>query len=234
MSNKKTDSKIIVALDGLDAKGMYDLIESIRYMDDKPILKIGLEMFAKEGMTSVKALTNAGFKIFLDLKLYDIPATISKTIEIISDSGVWMTNIHCSGSLRMMDAASKANKTDMLLVGVTVLTSMSSCSFEAIGFGEQYVPRLVRVMAEEAQDSGLDGVVCSALEAPLIREDNAKDFIIVTPGIRYKRSNDDQVRIATPKEAIDAGSDYLVIGREITLSDDPAKTIMEIVKSIGD
>ena len=226
-------STVIVALD-------YDNQDSALTLADRldPTLcrlKVGKELFTAAGPSVVKKLTDRGFDIFLDLKFHDIPNTVAKAIGTAADLGVWMTNVHASGGSRMMSAARQAldsKGSDMLLLGVTVLTSMSVSDLEEVGVQGNASAQVLR-LAELAKNSGLDGVVCSAQEAKLLKESLGQGFKLVTPGIRLADSAaDDQRRIVTPADALELGSDYLVIGRPITKSTDPIATLLEINRSL--
>ena len=226
-------STVIVALD-------YDNQDSALTLADRldPTLcrlKVGKELFTAAGPSVVKKLTDRGFDIFLDLKFHDIPNTVAKAIGTAADLGVWMTNVHASGGSRMMSAAKQAldgKGSDMLLIGVTVLTSMDVSDLEEVGVQGNASAQVLR-LAELAKNSGLDGVVCSAQEAKLLKESLGQGFKLVTPGIRLADSvADDQRRIVTPADALALGSDYLVIGRPITKSTDPLATLLEINHSL--
>ena len=226
-------STVIVALD-------YDNQDSALTLADRldPTLcrlKVGKELFTAVGPSVVKKLTDRGFDIFLDLKFHDIPNTVAKAIGTAADLGVWMTNVHASGGSRMMSAARQAldsKGSDMLLIGVTVLTSMDISDLEEVGVQGNASAQVLR-LAELAKNSGLDGVVCSAQEAKLLKESLGQGFKLVTPGIRLADSvADDQRRIVTPADALALGSDYLVIGRPITKSTDPLATLLEINHSL--
>ena len=226
-------STVIVALD-------YDNQDSALTLADRldPTLcrlKVGKELFTAAGPSVVKKLTDRGFDIFLDLKFHDIPNTVAKAIGTAADLGVWMTNVHASGGSRMMSAARQAldsKGSDMLLIGVTVLTSMDVSDLEEVGVQGNASAQVLR-LAELAKNSGLDGVVCSAQEAKLLKESLGQGFKLVTPGIRLADSMaDDQRRIVTPADALALGSDYLVIGRPITKSTDPLATLLEINRSL--
>ena len=219
-------STVIVALD-------YDNQDSALTLADRldPTLcrlKVGKELFTATGPSVVKKLTDRGFDIFLDLKFHDIPNTVAKAIGTAADLGVWMTNVHASGGSRMMSAARQAlddKGSDMLLIGVTVLTSMDVSDLKEVGVQGNASAQVLR-LAELAKNSGLDGVVCSAQEAKLLKESLGQGFKLVTPGIRLADSvADDQRRIVTPADALALGSDYLVIGRPITQSADPLSLI---------
>jgi len=202
-----------------------------RYLDpDKFRLKIGKQLFSNEGPFILDKFHNEGFEIFLDLKLHDIPNTVYKALKNIFDHGVWMTNIHLSGGKEMINAAQKArleSNKEAFLVGVTVLTSLDERQLKLIGFKEE-IPRLVKKLASEANKALLDGVVCSAQEAKELKKTFGKDFILVTPGIRINSKKRDQSRVTSLKEAINNGSDYLVLGREISEADDIPKMIKNI------
>lgn len=226
-------STVIVALD-------YDNQDSALTLADRldPTLcrlKVGKELFTATGPSVVKKLTDRGFDIFLDLKFHDIPNTVAKAIGTAADLGVWMTNVHASGGSRMMSAARQAlddKGSDMLLIGVTVLTSMDVSDLKEVGVQGNASAQVLR-LAELAKNSGLDGVVCSAQEAKLLKESLGQGFKLVTPGIRLADSvADDQRRIVTPADALALGSDYLVIGRPITQSADPLATLLEINQSL--
>ena len=226
-------STVIVALD-------YDNQDSALTLADRLDprlcrLKVGKELFTAAGPSVVKKLTDRGFDVFLDLKFHDIPNTVAKAIGTAADLGVWMTNVHASGGSRMMSAARQAldsKGSDMLLIGVTVLTSMDVSDLEEVGVQGNASAQVLR-LAELAKNSGLDGVVCSAQEAKLLKESLGQGFKLVTPGIRLADSvADDQRRIVTPADALALGSDYLVIGRPITKSTNPLATLLEINRSL--
>ena len=226
-------STVIVALD-------YDNQDSALTLADRLDprlcrLKVGKELFTAAGPSVVKKLTDRGFDVFLDLKFHDIPNTVAKAIGTAADLGVWMTNVHASGGSRMMSAARQAldsKGSDMLLIGVTVLTSMDVSDLEEVGVQGNASAQVLR-LAELAKNSGLDGVVCSAQEAKLLKESLGQGFTLVTPGIRLADSvADDQRRIVMPADALALGSDYLVIGRPITKSTNPLATLLEINRSL--
>lgn len=226
--------RLIVALDfdkQSDALNLVDKIEPTRCA-----LKIGSELFTLFGTQFVKQLVDRQFKVFLDLKFHDIPNTVAKACKAGADLGVWMMNVHASGGLKMMRAAQSAlepyGATRPLLIAVTVLTSFNEAELGSIGV---HLPLLNQVMnlASLAKEAGLDGVVSSAHEARAIKELCGKQFITVTPGIRLSNNtSDDQSRVMTPQHAINAGSDYLVVGRPITQSADPVSVINDILINI--
>jgi orotidine-5'-phosphate decarboxylase len=198
-------------------------------------LKVGNELFTAEGPAVVGRLQERGFEVFLDLKFHDIPNTVAGACRSAARLGVWMMNVHASGGEAMMRAAREAIagvSRPPLLIGVTVLTSLSDADLAQIGFtgsAEENVVRLARL----TRASGLDGVVCSAQEAPVVRAATGVDFTLVTPGIRLRGGDKgDQSRVVTPADALRLGANYLVIGRSITHSQDPAATLESIRKSL--
>jgi orotidine-5'-phosphate decarboxylase len=227
-------SKLIVALDIDNKNNALHLIDKL----DPALcaLKIGSEMFTLWGPAFVKQLTNKGYKVFLDLKFHDIPHTVGRACKAGADLGVWMLNVHAAGGKEMMQAAVSAlepyGKERPLLIAVTVLTSFDEETLASTGVSkplEQHVTDLAQLV----KDSRLDGVVCSAYEVPLIKQRCGNTFITVTPGIRLPNNlSNDQVRIMTPKEAVAVGSDFLVIGRPITRSENPLLTIKEIINDM--
>lgn len=199
-------------------------------------VKVGKELFTREGPQLVKALINSGFEVFLDLKFHDIPNTVAAAVSAAAELGVWMVNVHASGGPRMMEAARKAiepmGDNAPLLTAVTVLTSMEQEELTAIGVNRSLQEQVV-ALAALTKSCGLDGVVCSAHEASLLRKAQGQDFLLVTPGIRPVDSErGDQRRIASPAEALAQGSDYLVIGRPITQADSPLESLRQIAESI--
>ncbi|EMN7448639.1 orotidine-5'-phosphate decarboxylase [Vibrio parahaemolyticus] len=226
------DQKVIVALDydnQADALAFVDRIDPASCR-----LKVGKEMFTLFGPDFVRELHKRGFSVFLDLKFHDIPNTCSKAVRAAAELGVWMVNVHASGSERMMTASREIlepyGKDRPLLIGVTVLTSMEQSDLAGIGLNVEPQEQVIR-LATLTKNSGLDGVVCSAQESSLLKNELGKEFKLITPGIRPAGSEQgDQRRIMTPVDAIQAGSDYLVIGRPITQATDPAA----VLKSIND
>ncbi len=194
-------------------------------------LKVGKELFTRSGPALVEKLQERGFEIFLDLKYHDIPNTVASAVRAAAELGVWMVNVHASGGRRMMEAAAEvvaACQQPPLLIGVTVLTSMSDQDLQELGYAESAHDRVLR-LAALAADSGLDGVVCSALEAPGLRQARGDDFCLVTPGIRLAGDDaGDQRRVLTPADAIANGADYLVIGRSITAAEDPMAALHRV------
>lgn len=223
------DPRVIVALDYPDAGQALALAG--RLDPGQCRLKVGKELFVRAGPALVERLAAAGFQVFLDLKFHDIPNTVAQACRAAADLGVWMVNVHASGGLRMMQAAREAVEKSAKpprLIAVTVLTSMSGEDLRQIGLDVEpaaQVERLARLTA----DAGLDGVVCSAQEAELLRAAIGPDFLLVTPGIRPAGSAvGDQSRILTPARAVAAGADYLVVGRPITQAADPVAALLAI------
>lgn len=197
-------------------------------------LKVGKELFTRLGPAFVERLQRLGFEIFLDLKFHDIPNTVAAACAVAADLGVWMVNVHVSGGRAMMEAARdrlSRYERPPLLIGVTVLTSLDRADLDAIGCPGEPRERVL-ALATLAHESGLDGIVCSPLEASPVRAALGRDFRLVTPGVRPAgAASGDQKRVMTPAEALAAGADYLVIGRPITQASDPLSVIDEIDRS---
>ncbi|MGL6160215.1 orotidine-5'-phosphate decarboxylase [Microbulbifer sp.] len=231
----RVSSPVIVALD-------YDNADAALAMADRldPQLcrvKVGKELFTAAGPQLVGELVARGFQVFLDLKFHDIPNTVAAAVRAAAELGVWMVNVHASGGSRMMRTAAKAleefGERRPLLIAVTVLTSTAPEELAETGVARPLQDQVL-ALAELAQRSGLDGVVCSAREAQLLRAACGDDFVLVTPGIRPSGSAaDDQRRIVTPEQALEWGADYLVIGRPITTAAEPAVALGEILDGIG-
>ncbi len=231
-------SPIIVAMDFATAEPCLQLAS---LLDPKQCrLKVGKELFTAEGPNLVAGLMEKGFEVFLDLKYHDIPNTTAKAIKAAANLGVWMVNVHASGGQRMLEAAREAvdsSSHQPLLIAVTVLTSMTQQDLLSIGLDIEPEEQVIR-LAKLTQATGLDGVVCSAMEAQQLKAllpttTQGKSFDLVTPGIRLADSAaDDQRRIVTPQQALENGSDYLVIGRPITQASDPAAACASIYQSI--
>ncbi|GLX81940.1 orotidine-5'-phosphate decarboxylase [Thalassotalea eurytherma] len=229
-----TDPKVVVALDFNKQADALSFVDRIQPTDCR--LKVGKEMFTHFGPEFVKTLSNKGFDVFLDLKFHDIPNTVAKAVSAAADLGVWMVNVHASGGQKMMEQAKHAlqayGNDAPLLIAVTVLTSMSREDLQGIGIDMEPQEQVMR-LARLTQQSGLDGVVCSAMEAEMLKQSLGQDFKLVTPGIRPAGSAaDDQKRIMTPKQAIDVGVDYLVVGRPITKAEDPQLVLNQINASL--
>lgn len=229
MQNPK-DPKIIVALDFPSQDPALALVDQLD--PGKCRLKVGKELFTRSGPELVRALQSRGFDVFLDLKFHDIPNTTSSAVAAAADLGVWMVNVHASGGEKMMVACRERLESfgadKPLLIAVTVLTSMSGDDLAGIGITDSPEVQVSR-LATLTRNCGLDGVVCSAQEAPRLKAEQGADFQLITPGIRpLTADKGDQQRIMTPTDALKAGSDYLVIGRPITKADDPLAALEAI------
>jgi orotidine-5'-phosphate decarboxylase len=227
--------KLIIALDFCQQNEALALVEKLN--PQQVALKIGSGMFTLWGTDLVYRLVNRGFKVFLDLKFHDIPNTVVQACRACAELGVWMINVHASGGLAMMQAAKKALEPygthRPLLIAVTVLTSMGVEDLPAIGLTSSVAAQVKR-LATLACVAELDGVVCSAFEVPLIKRSCGKSFLTITPGIRLLGDRaDDQSRVVTPLQAIELGSDFLVVGRSITAAQDPVKIINELLLTIS-
>ncbi len=228
------EKRLIIALDFNNSRQALDLVDNL----DPNLcrVKVGKELFTASGPKLIKEIISKGFDVFLDLKFHDIPNTVAKAVSVAADLGVWMVNLHTSGGMVMMEAAKKAldahGAGSPLLVGVTVLTSLSKADLLQIGIRQDLEEHVIS-LALLARDSGLDGVVCSASEARLLRAKLPKEFCLVTPGIRRIDDGvDDQKRVVGPVEAIRNGSDYLVIGRPITRAESPFDSLIEFNSAI--
>lgn len=230
-----SNPKIIVALDFSSEQEVLRLIE--RLDPHHCALKVGLEMFSAFGPSFVEKLVKKNFKVFLDLKFHDIPTTVARACQVCAKLGVWMMNLHASGGLDMMQAARESlealNKEERpLLIAVTVLTSMNESDLFTLGV-QNKLETQVKHLAQLTNSAQLDGIVCSALEVPTIKQACGKSFLTVTPGIRPEGTQkQDQQRVTTPWQAIELGSDFLVIGRPITQAQDPAKALDGILSSL--
>ena len=226
-------SPVIVALDYSTASAAVEVAQ--RLSPELCRLKVGKGLFTSSGPALVDQLQRLGFDGFLDLKFHDIPKTVAAAVRAAAELGVWMVNIHASGGSRMMSAAREALESCRqrpLLIGVTVLTSMSDDDLLALGYTESAHERVMR-LAALAAESGLDGVVCSAMEAAALRKARGKEFCLVTPGIRMAGDDaGDQRRVVTPAEARAMGSDYLVVGRSITGASDPLIALQRIQREL--
>jgi len=225
-------SPIIIALD-LDYE---DSLEFAKKIDPNYCrLKVGSQLFTQKGPQIIEELSMLGFDIFLDLKFHDIPNTVASAVEVASEMGVWMLNVHTSGGSKMMEAARlAANKSanPPLVIGVTILTSLNQVDMNELGV--KNISNQINDLASLAHKSSLDGIVCSAGDVRNIKSLLGKDFLTITPGIRsINAQKDDQSRISSAKQAIEDGSDYLVIGRPITQSSDPLKSLEIFLKEIG-
>ena len=221
------ENKIIVALDFNNSSQAVEFVDTL---DPKLCrLKIGKELFTAAGPNLVETMIKKEFDVFLDLKFHDIPNTVASAVQVAADLGVWMLNVHISGGSTMMKSAKDAilshGGCKPILIGVTVLTSISSAELSEIGINNDLKDQVFQ-LAKLAYQSGLDGVVCSAEEAKLLRNSMPADFILVTPGIRREQdAAGDQKRVITPSQAIRNGSDYLVVGRPITQAASPSAAL---------
>ena len=230
MKNKN----IIVALDYDSEYKALNFLDSIDPSSCR--IKVGKEMFTLFGPSLIKSIHSRGFSVFLDLKFHDIPNTCANAVRAAAELGVWMVNVHASGGEKMMSAAKKIiepyGNNKPLLIAVTVLTSFDPSDLISVGINKSTNEQVLH-LAKLAHQCELDGVVCSALETPLIKQNIDKSFLTVTPGIRMvDDSLNDQSRVMSPLNAIKNGSDYLVIGRSITSSDKPSLVLEGITSSI--
>jgi orotidine-5'-phosphate decarboxylase len=230
-----SDTKIIVALDFFEQQAALSLVS--RLEPSLCRLKIGKELFTVAGPTVVEACMKLGFDVFLDLKFHDIPNTTAQACKAAASLGVWMVNVHAMGGRKMMEAAREAvasSSRPPKLIAVTVLTSMAQEDLNGIGIFVTPAEMVLR-LAALSQESGMDGVVCSAQEAAVLRQHCGSQFDLITPGIRpADTSADDQSRIMTPAAALKNGSSYLVIGRPITRAADPLLALQKISREIGE
>jgi orotidine-5'-phosphate decarboxylase len=229
-----TERRIIVALDYPDAAAARQFVSRVR--PGLCRLKVGKELFVAAGPAFVRELVDQGYDVFLDLKFHDIPNTVAQACKAAARLGVWMLNVHAAGGPRMLAAARESLdglERRPLLIAVTVLTSMGAEELRAIGVDADAEQQVLR-LAGLTREAGLDGVVCSALEATSLRRAMGVGFCLVTPGIRPAGSaSGDQTRILTPEQAIRAGSDYLVIGRPITQAVDPIAMLESLASEIA-
>lgn len=215
---------VIIACDFASAKQTFDFLD--KFTEEKPFVKIGMELFYAEGPSIVCEIKKRGHKIFLDLKLHDIPNTVKKSMAVLSNLDVDMTNLHAAGTIDMMKAAleglTRPDGTRPLLIAVTQLTSTSEERMQNELLINASINDTIVKYAKNAAEAGLDGVVCSPLEAGMVKDNCGKSFITVTPGVRFADGEvGDQVRVTTPEKAKEIGSDYIVVGRPITQADDP-------------
>ena len=215
---------VIIACDFASKEATLEFLD--KFTDVKPFVKIGMELFYAEGPAIVKEIKSRGHKIFLDLKLHDIPNTVKKSMAVLSRLDVDMTNLHASGTISMMEAAleglTRPDGTRPLLIAVTQLTSTDQERMENDLLIKEPIDKVVMHYANNAKIAGLDGVVCSPLEAGKVHDTCGKEFLTVTPGVRFADGDKgDQKRVMTPEEAKKIGSDYIVVGRPITAATDP-------------
>ena len=228
---------VIVACDFAGKKEVFDFLD--KFTDVKPFVKIGMELFYAEGPEIVREIKARGHKIFLDLKLHDIPNTVKKAMSVLSRLDVDMTNLHASGTIAMMEAAieglTREDGTRPILIAVTQLTSTSQERMEADLLIEKPLDEVVMHYASNAKAAGLDGVVCSPLEAGKVHEKCGDGFVTVTPGVRFADGDiGDQVRVTTPAKAKKIGSDYIVVGSPITAAADPVAAYKRCVAEFCD
>ena len=224
---------VIVACDFSSKQEVMSFLD--KFQGKKPFVKIGMELFYAEGPSIVKEIKERGHKIFLDLKLCDIPNTVKKSMKVLSELDVDMTNLHAFGTKAMMEAAieglTRPDGTRPILIAVTQLTSTSEERMKADKLINEPLDKVVMHYAKCASECGLDGVVCSPLEAGKVKETCGKDFMTVTPGVRFADGDvGDQVRITTPEKAKEIGSDYIVVGRPVTQAEDPVAAYERCVR----
>ncbi len=228
---------VIVACDFSSAEATYEFLD--KFTGRKPFVKIGMELFYAAGPSIVKELKGRGHKVFLDLKLHDIPNTVKKAMSVLSNLDVDICNLHASGAIPMMEAAleglTRADGTRPLLIAVTQLTSTDQETMERDLWIKEPIDQVVMHYAENAKKAGLDGVVCSPLEAEKVHDRCGKEFLTVTPGVRFADGDKgDQKRVMTPEQAKLIGSDYIVVGRPITAAADPVAAYERCVREFCD
>ena len=215
---------VIIACDFSSAETCLAFLD--QFTEEKPFVKIGMELYYAEGPSIVKALKQRGHKVFLDLKLHDIPNTVKKSMSVLRDLGADIVNLHAAGTITMMEAAleglTRPDGTRPLLIAVTQLTSTSQERMTADLLIDRPIDEVVLHYASNAKKAGLDGIVCSPLEAGKVHDTCGADFLTITPGVRFADGEvGDQVRVMTPAQAKEIGSDYIVVGRPITAAADP-------------
>ena len=228
---------VIIACDFSSKKACMDFLD--KFTGKKPFVKIGMELFYAEGPQIVREIKERGHKIFLDLKLHDIPNTVKKSMSVLRNLDVDMTNLHAAGTGAMMEGAleglTREDGTRPILIAVTQLTSTSEERMKNELLINEPIDKVVMHYAKNAKDSGLDGVVCSPLEAGKVHDLCGKDFLTITPGVRFADGDiGDQVRVITPAEAKKIGSDYIVVGRPITAAEDPVAAYERCVAEFCD
>ncbi|MCG6872654.1 MAG: orotidine-5'-phosphate decarboxylase [Gammaproteobacteria bacterium] len=228
-----TEPRVIIALDAGSARAGLEIAARLDPADCH--LKVGFELFVAAGPAVVESLASRGFRVFLDLKFHDIPNTVAGACRSAAASGAWMLNVHALGGEAMMAAAAGALAAvdhPPLLVAVTLLTSHGPAELAALGVSD--APAGVAALAARAAGCGLDGVVCAAAEAPAVRREQGKSFVIVTPGVRPAGAErGDQQRVVSPRQAVALGADYLVIGRPVTAAGNPAEALAAINREIA-
>ena len=228
---------VIIACDFSGKEQVFAFLD--KFSEEKPFVKIGMELFYAEGPEIVREIKRRGHKIFLDLKLHDIPNTVKKSMSVLSRLDVDMTNLHAAGTVSMMEAAieglTRPDGTRPLLIAVTQLTSTSQERMENDLWIHEPIDKVVMHYAKNAKIAGLDGVVCSPQEAEKVHETCGKTFLTVTPGVRFADGDiGDQVRVMTPEQAKKIGSDYIVVGRPITAAEDPVAAYRRCVAEFVD
>ncbi len=228
---------VIIACDFSSAEKTFEFLD--KFEGKKPFVKIGMELFYAEGPSIVREIKARGHKIFLDLKLHDIPNTVKKAMSVLSGLDVDMTNLHAAGTCRMMEAAieglTRPDGTRPLLIAVTQLTSTDQEAMENDLLIKEPLPEVVMHYAQNAKKAGLDGVVCSPLESEKVHTSCGAEFITVTPGVRFADGDKgDQKRVMTPADAKAFGSDYIVVGRPITAAEDPVAAYERCVAEFVD
>lgn len=231
------DKDVIIACDFADKETALNFLD--KFEDRKPFVKIGMELFYAEGPQIVREIKGRGHKIFLDLKLHDIPNTVKKSMAVLSRLDVDMCNLHAAGTSRMMEAAleglTRPDGTRPLLIAVTQLTSTDQEAMERDLLIKEPIDKVVMHYAETAKNAGLDGVVCSPLEAQKVHDICGEKFLTVTPGVRFADGDiGDQKRVMTPEQAKKIGSDYIVVGRPITAAPDPVAAYERCIKEFVD
>jgi orotidine-5'-phosphate decarboxylase len=227
----KIADKVIVALDVATKAKALELVEQLR--DQISFFKIGLQLYTAEGPETIRAVRATGANVFLDLKLHDIPNTVARTVESVARLGVQMLTIHLSGGTEMIHAAVEARSDNMLLLGVTVLTSVDEKALRQLGIFKKIDDHVLR-LAKLGVENGVGGIVASANEIKMLRGEFSDKIKIVLPGIRPSGSETgDQKRVTTPREAIDAGADYLVVGRPIIAHPRPREAAAKILQELG-
>ena len=226
---------VIIACDFSSDKECYKFLDLFKDLERKPFLKIGMELYYSTGPSIVRELKKRGFKIFLDLKLHDIPNTVKKTMKFLSSLDVDMVNVHAAGTIDMMKAAkeglTREDNTRPLLIAVTQLTSTTERAMREQLLIDNPIDIAIAHYAHNAKEAGLDGVVCSPLEVNMVKEACGQDFLAVTPGIRFADSAaDDQKRFADPEKARELGADFIVVGRPITEAADPVAAYQKCVE----
>ena len=224
---------VIIACDFASREQTLSFLD--KFTDEKPFVKIGMELVYAEGPAIVREIKARGHKIFLDLKLHDIPNTVKKAMNVLSRLDVDITNLHCAGTVNMMKAAieglTRPDGTRPLLIGVTQLTSTDQQSMEDDLWIREPIDEVIMHYAENARQAGLDGVVCSPLEAGKVHQRCGEGFLTVTPGVRFADGDvGDQKRVTTPAKARELGSDYIVVGRPITAAEDPVAAYRRCMK----